>query len=216
MRSKTTLFDHFVLYFFSVLQNTTIMKTKTYFYARCSSNSQNTDSQILAATQRGLEFDEIFDEKISGKNLDRHELQRMLSVCDSNTVVVVYSLSRLSRSLKDLLELVTLFEEKGTKLISLTEQIDTSTAMGRAFLQIIGVLSSMERELILERQAMGIKAAKARNVTFGRPKAISDNQKSEAIRMMLDDGRSVKEVAKLFDVSAPTMRRVKREAILAA
>ena len=125
------------------------------------------------------------------------------------TTVVVYSLSRLSRSLKDLLDLVTLFEERGTKLVSLTEQIDTSTAMGRAFLQIIGVLSSMERELILERQIVGIQAAKNRNVRFGRPKAISEAQKVEAIRMM-NDGRSTKEVAKLFEVSEPTMRRIKQ------
>lgn len=188
------------------------MNTKTYFYARCSSNSQNTASQILAANQRGMEFDDVFEEKISGKDLDRQQLQRMLSLCDSGTVVVVYSLSRLSRSLMDLLELVTLFEEKGTKLISLTEQIDTSTAMGRAFLQIIGVLSSMERELILERQAMGIKAAKARNVRFGRPRAITEAQEVEAIRLM-SEGRSTKEVAKLFQVSEPTMRRVKAMAL---
>ncbi len=185
------------------------MNATTYFYARCSSTSQNTEGQILAAKQRGLEFDEIFNEKVSGKNLERKELQRMLSMCKEGTTVVVYSLSRLSRSLKDLLDLVTLFEERGTKLVSLTEQIDTSTAMGRAFLQIIGVLSSMERELILERQIVGIQAAKIRNVRFGRPKAMSEAQKEEAIRMM-NDGRSTKEVAKLFNVSEPTMRRVKQ------
>lgn len=185
------------------------MNAQSYFYARCSSTSQNTEGQILAAEQRGMEFDEIFNEKVSGKNLDRRELQRMLSLCDSETTVVVYSLSRLSRSLKDLLELVTLFEDRGTKLVSLTEQIDTSTAMGRAFLQIIGVLSSMERELILERQSIGIQAAKKRNVRFGRPRALSELQKEEAIRLMVA-GRSTKEVAKLFEVSEPTMRRVKR------
>jgi DNA invertase Pin-like site-specific DNA recombinase len=183
--------------------------TKNYFYARCSSTSQNTEGQVLAAKQRGMEFDVIFNEKVSGKNLERRELQRMLSLCDSETTVVVSSLSRLSRSLKDLLDLVTLFEERGTKLVSLTEQIDTSTAMGRAFLQIIGVLSSMERELILERQAIGIQAAIKRNVRFGRPKALSEVQKEEAIRLM-NDGRSTKEVARLFEVSEPTMRRVKR------
>lgn len=191
------------------------MSNKNYFYARCSSTSQNTEGQILAAQQRGLEFDEIFNEKVSGKNLERKELQRMLSLCEEGTTVVVYSLSRLSRSLKDLLDLVTLFELRGTKLVSLTEQIDTSTAMGRAFLQIIGVLSSMERELILERQVIGIQAAKKRNVRFGRPKAISEAQKEEAIRMM-NDGRSAKEVARIFEVSEPTMRRVKRLSLVTA
>lgn len=185
------------------------MDRKTFLYARCSSTSQNTEAQILAAKQRGMEFDEVFNEKVSGKNLERKELQRMLALCDAGTTVVVYSLSRLSRSLRDLLDLVTLFEERGTKLVSLTEQIDTSTAMGRAFLQIIGVLSSMERELILERQSIGIQAAKKRNVRFGRPQAISEAQKDEAIRMM-SEGRSTKEVANLFNVSAPTMRRIKQ------
>jgi DNA invertase Pin-like site-specific DNA recombinase len=188
---------------------------KTFLYARCSSTSQNTEGQILAAKQRGFEFDEIFNEKVSGKNLERAELQRMLALCDAGTTVIVYSLSRLSRSLKDLLELVTLFEERETKLVSLTEQIDTSTAMGRAFLQIIGVLSSMERELILERQAIGIQAAKKRQVRFGRPKAISELQREEAVSMM-GEGRSTKEVAKLFNVSEPTMRRIKGVSRLAA
>lgn len=190
------------------------MHPQTFLYARCSSTSQNTEAQILAAKQRGMEFDEVFNEKVSGKNLERKELQRMLALCDVGTTVVVYSLSRLSRSLKDLLELVTLFEERGTKLVSLTEQIDTSTAMGRAFLQIIGVLSSMERELILERQSIGIQAAKRRNVRFGRPKVISEAQKGEAIRMM-SEGRSTKEVAKLFNVSEPTMRRIKQMNLVA-
>jgi DNA invertase Pin-like site-specific DNA recombinase len=85
--------------------------------------------------------------------------------------------------------------------------------MGQAFLQIIGVLSSMERELILDRQIVGIQAAKNRNVRFGRPNAISEAQKVEAIRMM-NDGRSTKEVAKLFEVSEPTMRRIKRSSLL--
>ena len=169
----------------------------------------------MAAKQRGMEFDEVFNEKVSGKNLERKELQRMLALCDVGTTVVVYSLSRLSRSLRDLLDLVTLFEERGTKLVSLTEQIDTSTAMGRAFLQIIGVLSSMERELILERQSIGIQAAKKRNVRFGRPQAISEAQKDEAIRMM-SEGRSTKEVAKLFNISEPTMRRIKQMNLVAA
>ncbi len=58
------------------------MNSKNYFYARCSSTSQNTEGQILAAKQRGMEFDEIFNEKVSGKNLERKELQRMLSLCE--------------------------------------------------------------------------------------------------------------------------------------
>ena len=58
------------------------MNAKNYFYARCSSTSQNTEGQILAAKQRGMEFDEIFNEKVSGKNLERKELQRMLALCE--------------------------------------------------------------------------------------------------------------------------------------
>ena len=60
------------------------MNAKNYFYARCSSTSQNTEGQILAAKQRGMEFDEIFNEKVSGKNLERKELQRMLALCERN------------------------------------------------------------------------------------------------------------------------------------
>jgi putative DNA-invertase from lambdoid prophage Rac len=70
----------------------------------------------------------------------------------------------------------------------------------------------MERELILERQSIGIQAAKKRNVRFGRPKAISEAQKVEAIRMM-NEGRATKEVARLFAVSEPTMRRIKAQLV---
>lgn len=83
--------------------------------------------------------------------------------------VIVTELSRMSRSLMHLLDVVKAFDQQGIELFSLLENIDTSTATGRGFLAIMGTMSQMERELKAERTAAGRAAAKARGHTGGRP-----------------------------------------------
>jgi DNA invertase Pin-like site-specific DNA recombinase len=118
-------------------------------------------------------------------------------------LLVVTELSRMTRSLMHLLQLVQEFETKKISLVSLRENIDTSTATGRAFLSIIGAINQMERELKAERTAAGREAAKARGKTGGRPK--TDPAKLEQARILYENSdNSASKVCKTFGISRRT------------
>lgn len=127
-------------------------------YARCSSRDQNLARQLEALEKFGVDI--IYQEKISGKDANRPELQRMLSSLKAGDIVVVLEISRLGRSLHDLINIVNLIKETGCTFICLKEGIDTSTAMGRLLFNIMGSFAEMERENILERQRDGIRIAR--------------------------------------------------------
>ena len=131
---------------------------RRYGYIRVSSKEQNLARQQVEMQKLNLAY--IFEEKASGKNVDRPELQKMLSILSEGDTVVVLSIDRLARKTKDLLELVDLFKKKGINFISLKENIDTSTPTGMFIITILGALSELEREYIRERQRQGIAIAK--------------------------------------------------------
>lgn len=137
-------------------------------YIRVSTKEQNTDRQEIALAE--YHIDKIFTEKISGKDTNRPKLQEMLDYMRAGDVVYIESFSRLSRSLADLLRLVDLMKQKGVKLVSLKERIDTSTPQGELQLNIFGALYQFERECSKERQKEGIAARKAKGLKTGRPK----------------------------------------------
>jgi DNA invertase Pin-like site-specific DNA recombinase len=96
---------------------------------------------------------------------------------------------------------------QGIKFRSLTEHIDTETAAGRAMWQMIGVLAELERSLITERTRAGVKVAKSRGVKFGRKPKLTPHQMTHA-RQQIDQGKTVQEVAALFNVHRTTLYRV--------
>jgi len=136
-------------------------------YVRVSAADQNTDRQELALKE--LHIDKYFIEKASGKNTDRAQLKRMLEYMREGDTVYIESISRLARSTKDLLGLVQQLQEKSVDLVSLKENIDTTTPQGRFVLTIFGALSELERESTLQRQKEGIAAARIKGKKFGRP-----------------------------------------------
>ncbi len=136
-------------------------------YIRVSSVDQNTDRQEVALKE--LKVDKIFTEKLSGKNTNRPELHRMLDYVREGDVLYIESISRLARSTKDLLSLVQILQDKHVDLVSLKENIDTTTPQGRFILTIFGALSELERENILQRQKEGIEIAKQNGKVLGRP-----------------------------------------------
>ncbi len=136
-------------------------------YIRVSSIDQNTERQEVALKE--LKVDKIFTEKLSGKNTNRPELNRMLDYIREGDTLYIESISRLARSTKDLLSLVQILQEKGVDLVSLKENIDTTTPQGRFILTIFGALSELERENILQRQREGIEIAKQNGKVLGRP-----------------------------------------------
>jgi len=133
-----------------------------------SATDQNTDRQEMILKE--LNLDKYFIEKISGKNTDRSQLKRLMEYVRESDTVYIESISRLARSTKDLLNIVQQLQEKSVELVSLKENIDTTTPQGRFVLTIFGALSELERENILQRQKEGIAAAKIKGKKFGRPK----------------------------------------------
>ena len=130
-------------------------------YARVSTQDQNLSRQQDQLRQDGCE--RIFEEKISGARGDRPELARMLDVLREGDVVVVAELSRLSRSVRDLFDLVEQIHKAGAEIKSLKEPwLDTTTPHGRLLFTFFSGISEFERELIRQRTTEGLAAARAR------------------------------------------------------
>lgn len=174
-------------------------------YARVSTQEQNLDRQIDALRARGCE--KIYQEKMTGTKADRPEFQKMLDALRPGDTLVTDSFSRLSRSTKDLLELVERLNARSINLVSIKEQLDTTTATGKMMLTMLSALSQFERDLIAERTADGLKAARARGRMGGRPKAGSEKAKEQALAMYRANAMTNREIAAAFNVSTATLSR---------
>jgi DNA invertase Pin-like site-specific DNA recombinase len=171
-------------------------------YARVSSAGQKLDSQIDELTKAGCT--KIFSEKISGVKESRNEWQKLIEYLRSGDTLIVTELSRMTRSLIHLLEVVKQLEEKEINIISLRENIDTTSATGRFFISVIGAISQMERELKSERAASGREAAKARGKTGGRPRTPLD--KLEQAKILYENSdKTAMEICKTFGFGRRTL-----------
>ena len=170
-------------------------------YARVSSVGQNLDSQMDALQQAGC--DKIFSEKMTGSRMDRPAWNQFLEYVRSGDTLVVTELSRMTRSLLDLLETAKILEQRQVNLVSLRENIDTSTATGRCFLSMMGAIHQVERELRAERASAGRSSAKARGKTGGRPE--TDPAKLENARILYES--SEKTAAEVCEIAGVGRRR---------
>jgi DNA invertase Pin-like site-specific DNA recombinase len=171
-------------------------------YARVSSSEQKLDSQCDALKQTGCH--KVFSDRISGIKADRPGWEQLMTYVRPGDSVIVTELSRMSRSLMHLLEVVQACEHQGIELVSLRENIDTSTATGRGFLAMMGVMSQMERELKAERTAAGRAAAKARGRTGGRPRT-DPNKLEEARILYLNSDRTASQVCHTVGIGRRTL-----------
>ena len=135
-------------------------------YIRCSSEQQNTARQEVLMKELGV--DEVFIDKLSGKNTERPQLKKMLSYVRKGDTVIVSEISRLARNTKDLLELIEILTQEEVEFVSQKEAIDTSTPTGKFMLTVFGAVSELERSYILSRQAEGIAVAKSLGKYTGR------------------------------------------------
>ena len=119
-------------------------------------------------------------DKASGKNKERPKLDELLKSLRKGDQIIIYRLDRLGRSIHHLIELMTLFEKKGVSLVSLSENINTTTATGKLVFNLFASIADFERNLIIERTQIGLKAAKARGRVGGRKKGLSDEAKDKA------------------------------------
>ena len=172
-------------------------------YARCSTLDQNLDWQIDALTEEGC--DRIFQEKFTGTRKDRPELLRMMDMLREGDTVIICELTRLSRSVKDLFDLVEQVEKAGANIKSLKEPwLDTTTPQGRLLFTIFSGVSQFERELIRERTMEGLASARARGRMGGRP---GKDKKIVEQALTLYDSKaySVDEISKTTGISRATL-----------
>ena len=135
-------------------------------YIRVSTQEQHTIRQEVLMEALGV--DEVYIDRMSGKNTNRPELQRMMGYVRKGDTVIVESISRFARNTRDLLELVEQLTAKGVEFVSKKEAIDTTTPTGKFMLTVFGAVAELEREYILQRQREGIAIAKKQGKYKGR------------------------------------------------
>ncbi|WP_267381408.1 MULTISPECIES: recombinase family protein [unclassified Sphingomonas] len=171
-------------------------------YARVSTTDQDLAIQVSALKAAGCQT--IRSEKKSGtERTQRTELQILLDFLREGDTLVVTRIDRLARSMKDLQDIVHELKGRGVLLKATEQPIDTGTAAGKAFLDMLGVFAEFETNLRKERQAEGIVAAKARGVYKGGKARINP----DTVRRMLEDGVKPAHVARQLGISRGTVYR---------
>lgn len=179
-------------------------------YVRVSTVEQNEDRQVEALTKQGVEV--WYTEKVSGKNMERPELQRLLSEVQAGDIVFIHDFSRLARSTKDLLNIIELLLAKDVHLVSNKENIDTSTPSGKLMVTVIGAINEFERTNMLERQREGIAIAKRKGVyTGGKRKEIDERVLIDGVGRLNSGNVTKSELAKELGISRPTLDKLIRK-----
>lgn len=177
-------------------------------YARVSTNEQNLDLQMDALKKAGCE--RIFTDHISGSKSKRPGLDELKYLLRKGDQVVVWKLDRLGRSLRDLVDLINVFETKEVGFSSIEDKIDTSTPVGQFTFHIFAAVAQFERDIIRIRTIAGLKAARARGRIGGRPRGLSRQSKNKALatESLYREGRlSVAQICEQLRISKPTVYR---------
>lgn len=178
-------------------------------YTRVSTDEQTLDRQIDQLIEAGVDMRMIYREKASGTIRKRPELIRMLSELNPGDVVIITDLTRLSRSTKDLLEIVDEVKEKGANLKSLKDTwLDTteSNPYSQFLLTVMSGLSQLERDLTSTRVKEGLAAAAKRGRKGGRPS--KQNEKRDTVIALSDAGFKIADIVKETGISRSTVNRI--------
>jgi DNA invertase Pin-like site-specific DNA recombinase len=174
-------------------------------YARVSTDDQKLDLQHDALRTAGC--DRVFEDKLSGAGARLPGRDALLAFARRTDVVVVWKLDRLGRSLRDLIEIVNVLNDRGVGLRSLREALDTTTPAGKLTFHIFGALSEFEADVIRERTRAGLAAARDRGATLGRRRALTPQQVEMARTMMANPKLSARQVAEQLGVHRATLYR---------
>lgn len=177
-------------------------------YVRVSALDQNPDRQINnIENTTTIDTDGWFIEKVSGRRTDRPQLEALKKHARKGDVIYIDSFSRLARSARDLLNLISFFQEKGAEVVSLKENLDTSTPTGKMMLTVMAAISEFELEQLKERQAEGIAIAKAQGKYKGRKKIKIDADMEEYFQQWKTRKITKAEVVKRTGYSRSTISR---------
>lgn len=159
-----------------------------------------------------IKADVVYRDVISGAKRNRPELDRMLNELRKGDIVYIASIDRLSRSVKDLIEIVDIIKEKGAYLVSVKDTwLDTrdTNPLSDFLLTIMGAMYQLERDMITKRIQEGVKAAQSRGVKFGRPRGWN-KEVQHAVRMYNKGEKSLREVERITGVSKSTISKAYR------
>ena len=182
-----------------------------YGYARCSTNETKQDVERQIRELKNMGAEEVYFEYESGAKYHRPELAKLLARIQEGDTITTTEVSRITRSLKQLCDVIEFAKEKklrlviGTFVIDCTEQIDHMT---QAMLQMMGVFSELERNMTIDRIKSGLANAKAKGVRLGRPRRTAEEIPIKVITHwpLYEKGLlSKSDYAKLCDVSRPTI-----------
>ena len=174
-------------------------------YARVSSKDQDLEIQVNEIKKycdyRNFELVRLYTDKASGKDINRDGFQEMMVALHKKTFdadgVVVYKIDRMGRSLKNLIEILDDFSKSHIQFISISDNMDTTTSMGKLMFQIVGAFAEYERVVINERTRLGIEQAQKDGVRFGRPKKRVD---MDAIKADIAAGIPKTKVCKKYGI----------------
>lgn len=170
-------------------------------YMRVSTHHQKFDSQEKALINYGI--DQLYKEFESGKKNKRPQLTKALEALKPGDTFVIFKLDRLARGTQQLLQLLEEFNQRDINFISIQNNIDTSTPMGRFFFTVMSAFSEMEAELIRERVLAGLDAAKENGAVLGRPSRTKEVEK--AIKLYQETDLTVAEISKKCRISIPAI-----------
>lgn len=182
---------------------------KVYGYARVSTEDQDLTIQREALLAAGC--DVVREEKVSGQAStdDRKELSTLLEFLREGDCLVVTRIDRLARSLKNLQDIVHYLKQKGVNLRATEQQVDTSTAAGKAFFDMLGVFAEFETNLRRERQAEGIAKAKLKGVYKGRKPTAQE--KADDVLRLAEEGLKRQEIADQLEIGIASVYRILKE-----
>ena len=155
---------------------------------------------------QGYDVEKIYSEKMTGTKFERPQLQEMMKYFREGDTVVVWKLDRIGRSMKDLINIVGEFQNRGVNFVSLKESIDTGSATGKLIFGIFASLAEFERDIISERTRAGLEAAKARGHKPGR-KFTDADKINMALKMYDSKQYSVPEILKAVGIGKTTLYR---------
>jgi DNA invertase Pin-like site-specific DNA recombinase len=191
----------------------TTANNRVALYARVSTNGHGQDPEMQLrelreyADRRGWSVvEEYIDRGVSGAKVSRPALNRLMADAQRRKIdtVLVWKLDRFARSLKHLVMAAEHFEELGVSFVSLRENLDPTTPMGKAMFGMIGVMAELERSLIVERVRAGLRNAKAKGKKLGRPRVFVDESKIEQLRA---SGASWRTIANQLGIGVGTAHR---------
>ncbi|WP_042234697.1 recombinase family protein [Paenibacillus sp. FSL R5-0912] len=186
------------------------MASKKFGYTRTSKMIQREDRQIDMLIEFGVDAADIYVDKMTGAHMEREQLKKLQQVLRPADTVVVESLSRLSRSTKDLLSILEDWDKRDIVFVSLKEKLDFSSTTGKLILTILSAIAQFEKDMIRDRVMEGLAAAKQRGRVGGRPKT-PKFRIEDALKLYAANIYSVSEISKRTGVSRSVLYRTLRE-----